>query len=160
MLEAHNLLADVVVSGRAGSTLPAARIGGSDSHTLRGVGTTYTEAPGTGKEDFLQNLRAGLGRVGGRHGGILREAREIYGVVARYWLSLLGAGRQDLSWRRRTLGLAFSAASMPFEFTPLLVATLDKRAEARRVAAYRRELESGVARGGDRVEDLVVAEPQ
>jgi predicted metal-dependent phosphoesterase TrpH len=155
MLEAHNLLADAVISGRTGSTLPAARIGGSDSHTLSGVGTTYTEAAGTGKEDFLQNLRAGLGRVGGRHGGILREAREIYGVVARYWLSLLGAGRQDLSWRRRTLGLAFSAASMPFEFTPLLVATLDKRAEARRVAAYRRELESGAARDGDRVDRLV-----
>jgi predicted metal-dependent phosphoesterase TrpH len=173
MLAAHNHLAEALVSERTGSFLPAVRIGGSDSHTLQGVGTTYTEAPGRGKEDFLQNLRAGLGSVGGRHGSVLREAREIYGVVARYWLSLLGTGRQYLSWQRRTLGLAFSAVSMPCEFTPLLVAALDKRAEARRVAAYRREWESGHWRpayagappDGEPVERLVatpsrVARPQ
>jgi predicted metal-dependent phosphoesterase TrpH len=165
MLPAHNLLADALVCERAGAALPAMRIGGSDSHTLKGIGTTYTEVPGASKEDFLQNLRAGLGSVGGRHGSVLREAREIYGVVARYWLSLLGAGRQDLNWRRRTLGLAFSAVSMPCEFTPLLVAAMDKRAEARRVAEYRRDWESRVAPDGDRTGHSLaipnrVAEPQ
>ena len=53
----------------------------------------------------------------------------------------LGAGRQELSWPRRTLGLAFSAVSMPFEFSPLVVAALHKRDEARRVDGYRREWE-------------------
>jgi hypothetical protein len=118
-----------------------ARTGGSDSHTLAGVGTTYTVAPGTTREEFLESLRAGRGRVAGRHGSAWREAREIYGVVGRYWVSLLTAGRQEFSWRRRALGLAFSAASMPSQFTPLLVAIVHKRAEARRVAQYRREWE-------------------
>ena len=47
-----------------------------------------------------------------------------------------------MSWPRRTLGLAFSAASMSFEFSPLVVAALHKRGEARRVTRYWREWEA------------------
>jgi predicted metal-dependent phosphoesterase TrpH len=142
MLAAHNELAEAIVGQwSASSPSPLTAIGGSDSHTLRGIGTTYTEAPGSTRGEFLQSLRAGRARAGGRHGSTWREAREIYGVVGRYWTTLLGAGRQELSWPRRTLGLAFSALSMPFEFSPLVVAALHKRDEARRVTGYRRELE-------------------
>jgi predicted metal-dependent phosphoesterase TrpH len=140
MLAEHNALTERIVGQwSATSAGPLTTIGGSDSHTLAGIGTTYTEAPGNTRDEFLQSLRAGRARAGGRHGGMWREAREIYGVVGRYWATLVGAGRQDLSWPRRTLGLAFSAVSMPFEFSPLVVAALDKRDEARRVAVYRRE---------------------
>ncbi len=142
MLAAHNELAEAIVrQWSASSPSPLTAIGGSDSHTLGGIGTTYTEAPGTTRDEFLQSLREGRARAGGRHGSTWREAREIYGVVGRYWAALLGAGRQELSWPRRTLGLAFSALSMPFEFSPLVVAALHKRDEARRVTAYRREWE-------------------
>jgi predicted metal-dependent phosphoesterase TrpH len=143
MLAAHNELAEAIV-GRwsESSPRPLTAIGGSDSHTLRGIGTTYTEAPGTTRDQFLRSLREGRARAGGRHGSTWREAREIYGVVGRYWAALLGAGRRDLSWRRRMLGLAFSALSMPFEFSPLIVAALHKRDEARRVGGYRREWET------------------
>jgi len=142
MLAAHNELAEAIVrQWSASSPIPLTAIGGSDSHTLGGIGTTYTEAPGTTRDEFLQSLREGRARAGGRHGSTWREAREIYGVVGRYWSTLLGAGRQELSWPRRTLGLAFSAVSMPFEFSPLAVAALHKRDEARRVTGYRREWE-------------------
>lgn len=142
MLAAHNELAEAIVGQWSASSLfPLTAIGGSDSHTLGGIGTTYTEAPGTTRDEFLQSLREGRARAGGRHGSTWREAREIYGVVGRYWATLLGAGRQELSWPRRTLGLAFSALSMPFEFSPLVVAAIHKRAEARRVTAYRSEWE-------------------
>jgi hypothetical protein len=142
MLAEHNeLVAAIVRRWAASSGAPVTAIGGSDSHTLAGIGTTYTEAPGATRDDFLASLRAGHGRPGGRHGSVWREAREIYGVVGRYWAALAGAGRHDLSWPRRTLGLAFSAASMPFEFSPLVVAALHKRDEADRVARYRREWE-------------------
>src|SRR5579864_3700161 len=143
MLSSHNELAEAMVrEWSASHSSPMTGIGGSDSHTLRGIGTTYTEAPGSTRDEFLQNLRAGRARAGGRHGSAWREAREIYGVVGRYWATLLGAGRQDLSWRRRTLGLAFSAFSMPFEFSPLIVAALHKRNEARRVKDYRQKWEA------------------
>ncbi len=142
MLAAHNELSEAIVGQWSASRpSPLTAIGGSDSHTLRGIGTTYTEASGSTRAEFLQSLRAGRARAGGRHGSTWREAREIYGVVGRYWTTLLGAGRQELSWPRRTLGLGFSALSMPFEFSPLVVAALHKRDEARRVTGYRRELE-------------------
>jgi predicted metal-dependent phosphoesterase TrpH len=144
MLSSHNELAEAMVRRwSASDSSPLTAIGGSDSHTLRGIGTTYTEAPGSTRDEFLRNLRAGCARAGGRHGSTWREAREIYGVVGRYWATLLGAGRQELSWRRRTLGLAFSAVSMPFEFSPLVVAAFHKRNETRRVKDYRRLWEVG-----------------
>jgi predicted metal-dependent phosphoesterase TrpH len=141
MLSAHNQLAEAIVREARASGLPVTAIGGSDSHSLGGIGTTYTEAPGSTRDDFLKSLKAGLASAGGRHGSAWREACEIYAVVGRYRASLVGVGRQDLSWPRRTLGLAFSAVTMPFEFTPLVVAALHKRDEARRVTAYRGEWE-------------------
>ncbi len=143
MLPEHNVLIEDVLSARANDPHGAVLIGGSDAHTLTFVGTTYTEAPGAKREQFLQSLRAGRTRVGGRHGSALRVAREIYGVVFRYWASLVGVGRQELSWARRASGLGFSAASLPAEFIPALVALVDKTRERARVAGYRREWEEG-----------------
>ena len=94
------------------------------------------------RDEFLKSLHDCRARAGGRHGSTWREAREICGVVGTCWATLLGFGRQDLSWPRRTRGLACSAVTMPVEFSPLAVAALHKRDEARRVTAYRREWES------------------
>src|SRR5207344_1205241 len=96
-LEPHNTLIEEVVSQQARLGRAVISVGGSDSHTLSGVGTTYTEVPGRNRQEFLSNLRAGLTTVGGRHGSTRRVMREIYGVVGSYWASLLGIGRQDLS---------------------------------------------------------------
>jgi hypothetical protein len=139
MLEVHNRLIEDIVTERRRTGSAAVAVGGSDAHTLAGIATTYTEAPGRNRAEFLQNLRAGRTRVGGRHGGTLRVMREIYGVVGRYWASLVGVGRQEQSWRRRAVGLAFSTISMPAEFMPALVAVIDKEQERRRITAYRRQ---------------------
>src|SRR5581483_11818991 len=111
-------------------------------HTLRRVGTTYTETEGRTREDFLANLRAGRAVVGGRHGTTWDIATEIYGVIGNYWLALLGSQRHDLSWTRRALGIGWSIASLPVDFIPLLIATLMKSGEARHIAACRRRLEA------------------
>jgi predicted metal-dependent phosphoesterase TrpH len=138
MLLQQNALVEAIVSHTTSEAGMVGMVGGSDSHTLAGIGTTYTIAPGSTREQFLDSLRNGLGRVGGQHGSASREAREIYGVVARYWGTLLSP-RQEFSWRRRALGLAFSTVSMPFQFIPLMTAILHKRAESVRVAKYRKE---------------------
>jgi predicted metal-dependent phosphoesterase TrpH len=143
MLRAHNELVEALVR-RAESVTS---IGGSDSHTLAGIGSTYTEAPGATVAEFLASLRAGRTQVGGVHGSIAREAREIYGVVWNYWQALAGAGRPDLSPARRALGIVFSLATLPLEFSPLVIALRHKRAEARRVDRFARLLEDG--RRGD-----------
>jgi len=151
MLEAHNTLIEEIVGARRAAGHTAIAVGGSDSHTLSGIGTTYTEAPGRTRAEYLQNLRAGLTHVGGRHGGTLRVMREIYGVVGCYWASLAGVGRQELPWRRRAIGLGFSALSMPAEFTPAVIAIRGKMDERRRVAAFRGDWEK--ERVGSRVAD-------
>lgn len=137
MLREHNELIETVVAGRA------AAIGGSDAHTLRRVGTTFTEAEGRTREEFLDSLRAGRTRVGGRHGTTADIAAEIYGVVGCYLQALAGWRRHDLGWGRRLLGWSWSLASIPAEFMPFVVAIVQKRSEARRVAECRRELLGG-----------------
>jgi hypothetical protein len=78
MLAVHNELAEAIVRRwSASSPSPLTAIGGSDSHTLRGIGTTYTEAPGSTRDEFLQSLRAGRARACGRHGSTWREARDL-----------------------------------------------------------------------------------
>jgi predicted metal-dependent phosphoesterase TrpH len=139
MLEAHNLLIEEIVAGRRRAGCVAVGVGGSDAHTLAGVATTFTEAPGRNRAEFLQSLRAGRTSVGGQHGGTVRVMREIYGVVGRYWASLVGVGRQELSWRRRAIGLGFSAISMPAEFIPALIAVIGKQDERRRIDRFRHD---------------------
>ncbi len=78
MLPAHNHLAAELARTR-GKVI----VGGSDAHTLRRVGTTWTAAPGATREEFLANVAAGRGRVGGVHGGTLQLAADIYGVIAQ-----------------------------------------------------------------------------
>ena len=136
MLRQHNALTEALVdrwssAGRVRLTMT----GGSDAHTLRGIGTTFTEAPGTTREEFFESLRAGRARPGGSHGSALREATEIYGVVRDYWSALVAGGRPELAGSARVIGLAFSAVTLPLEFTPLLIAVHHKRAESRRIAA-------------------------
>jgi len=67
MVPAHNRLSERIAAARTqihgGPRL--AMVAGSDAHTLRRVGTTWTEAPGRDCDEFLSNVCAGLGRPGG-----------------------------------------------------------------------------------------------
>jgi predicted metal-dependent phosphoesterase TrpH len=71
----------------AGAARWAARLGkiaiaGSDSHTLAGVGLTYTEVPGTRTVDeFFTGLRAGNGRIQGVHGSYSKLTVDVYSIV-------------------------------------------------------------------------------
>jgi predicted metal-dependent phosphoesterase TrpH len=130
MLPAHNALIEQLIAARGGRH---AAVAGSDAHTLRRVGRTWTEAPGRTREEFLANVAAGRGSAAGQQGGTLPLAADIYGVIADYWLSLIGVKRHELTMPRRAFGLAFSVVSAPFEFIPLLVASMQKSGESRRV---------------------------
>jgi predicted metal-dependent phosphoesterase TrpH len=130
MLPAHNALAAAMARAR-GKVV----VGGSDAHTLRRVGTTWTAAPGATRDEFLANVAAGRGRVGGVHGGTFQLAADIYGVIAQYWLSLIGLRRHEISVPRRLLGAGFSLATLPGEFVPLIIAARSKQREARWVAS-------------------------
>jgi predicted metal-dependent phosphoesterase TrpH len=143
MLEEHNALAERLVHAACTDSANAARlasVGGSDSHTLRRVGRTWTEAPAASREEFLACLRQGTARAGGAHGSTAALACDIYGVIGQYWLALAGLQRNELSSTRRAFGMAFSAVSLPFEFTPLLVSAIGKRRERATVRSVQRDL--------------------
>jgi hypothetical protein len=117
-----------------------AMIAGSDAHTLRRVGLTWTTAPGRTRDEFLGNVRSGLGLPGGRHGTTATVAADAYGVVSRYLASLVGFGPRDLGPAKRAACLAFAIVSAPFQFIPLVMAARSKSGERAAVHALTRYL--------------------
>jgi predicted metal-dependent phosphoesterase TrpH len=72
---------------RLASRLGKIAIGGSDSHTMVGVGRTFTEVPGARNvEEFFAGLRAGQGRVGGDHGSYGKLTADIFHIVWSLWM--------------------------------------------------------------------------
>jgi predicted metal-dependent phosphoesterase TrpH len=57
-------------------------IAGSDSHTIAGVGLTFTEVPGARTvTEFLAGVRAGRGLIRGNHGSYLGLTADIYRIA-------------------------------------------------------------------------------
>src|SRR5579864_6248499 len=57
-------------------------IAGSDSHTIAGVGRTYTEVPGAlNTEEFLAGLRTGKSVVHGAHGSYGKLTADVYRII-------------------------------------------------------------------------------
>ncbi len=139
MLPAHNLLIEAIVARRtAGNETTLSAIGGSDAHTLRRVGRTWTEAPGRNREEFLDSLKRGLGRPGGDHGTAATVAGDAYGVIRSYLGSLVGLGPRDHAGWHRAGCLAFSGVSLPFQFMPMVIALAgEARGKRRRFAGSR-----------------------
>ena len=127
MLREQNELIDALLSSRA--LTGCTRVGGSDAHTLRRIGTTYTEAEGRTRAEFLDSLRAGRTRVGGRHGSTKDLAMANLRVIG---MRPRSSRRDDLSFPRRALGWGWSLLSPPAEFTPYR--RPDQSAELRTVA--------------------------
>ncbi len=135
MLAAHNaFIEQLALRGSPRHAVSRlAMVAGSDAHTLRRVGLTWTTAPGRTREEFLASLQQGLGRPGGRHGTTAAVAGDVYGVVASYVSSLVGLRPPDLTSWRRAGCLAFAVAALPVQFLPLVIAAAGKRHERREV---------------------------
>jgi len=114
---------------RTAALIAAARgkapVAGSDAHTCRGVGLTWTEAPrATNRDEFLVELRAGRVVPGGRQGhvltmasDVLRMTRHVYEQHGRAWLAR--------PWHlRRQLLLAGLAIGAPLVTVPLVLSAL------------------------------------
>jgi predicted metal-dependent phosphoesterase TrpH len=141
----HNGLVEQAVSEfgrRTGRRI--ATTGGSDAHTRGGIGTTYTEAAASTREEFLAMIRAGGSHAGGKSGNARRLIREIYGVVGAHVAGLAGIGRHSLTGRSRRTGLILAVASLPIQFMPAAVAIGHKAGEAMRIRGLRREWEAEV----------------
>lgn len=139
MLPAHNtLIARLRADAARARARPLAVVAGSDAHTLRRVGTTWTTAPGESAAAFMAHVAAGRGVAEGAHGGALAIAGDIYGVMRGYAKGLLGLGPAAPSGGRRVAGVAFTLGTLPFQFVPLVVAIVNKQQERVRLAALAR----------------------
>jgi hypothetical protein len=149
MLAAHNTLVESIAERRAAAApaSPFGMVAGSDAHTLRRVGLTWTAAPGRNREEFVASLRQGLGRPGGLHGTATTVAGDAYGVIGRYLAALAGHGPRDLAPLRRAACVAFAGATLPFQFLPLAIAMTGKAREGRQVAHAQAHLAAGSPAG-------------
>ena len=83
-------------------------LGGSDSHTGRGIGLTWTEVPGaTTREEFMQGLRAGRGIAGGAHGGPQTMMSDMWRFAGNFMAEGLTTTASDWRGYARTFGGVF-----------------------------------------------------
>jgi predicted metal-dependent phosphoesterase TrpH len=74
-------------AAKLASRLGKIAVGGSDSHTIAGVGRTFTEVPGARTaEEFFGGLRAGKGQVYGEHGSYLKLTADVFSIVWSLWI--------------------------------------------------------------------------
>jgi predicted metal-dependent phosphoesterase TrpH len=130
-------------------------IAGSDSHTQRGIGLTWTEVPGARtREEFLAGLWAGNAQVGGRHGHLgtlasdmLRFALSFYRERFVNWV------RRPLDWK--THAFVFGGVlGLPLIALPLAGAYLHFVTEERFNRELLYDLVARPARVGPRMPEL------
>jgi len=95
-------------------------VGGSDSHTYRGIGKTYMVcANARNREEFLFELRRGRVRVEGKEGGFFTLASDILRVTANFYADgVVKLIENPLKWKRQlmvlcsTLGLPLTTVGL------------------------------------------------
>jgi predicted metal-dependent phosphoesterase TrpH len=115
-------------------------IAGSDSHTLRRLGRTYTVCTAANREEFLEAIRTGQSQVCGAHSNHLSLAADIYGVVLRYYPAVFGIGNGELPATIRLRNIFLSILAAPFLFVPYVSAARHSSIEHSRVNRYARVL--------------------
>jgi predicted metal-dependent phosphoesterase TrpH len=95
-------------------------LGGSDAHTERGIGHTWTEVPGaTTPAQFFAGLRAGRGVVGGRHGDRWTMSSDIVRFATNLCVEQGREAMSDPSWRRAGLLVVGGLFGLPMVATAL-----------------------------------------
>jgi predicted metal-dependent phosphoesterase TrpH len=91
-------------ASRLAEKLGKVGIAGSDSHTIAGVGKTYTEVPGVHSvEEFFSALRAGHGKIHGAHGSYRKLTLDVFAIVKELF--------REKHW---TMALAPATLLVPF----------------------------------------------
>jgi len=122
---------------------------GSDSHTGRGIGRTYTVVDGARcREEFMDGLRNGRARVGGRHGHWLTMASDMLRLAGRFYEeAAIELWQEPLNWKKHALA-AGAAIGAPLVTIPLLGAVGHFIEEARFNRRLLFDLVSAPAPGG------------
>jgi predicted metal-dependent phosphoesterase TrpH len=111
-------------------------VAGSDSHTLRRIGRSYTASPARNREEFIADIRAGRSQAFGPHSNHLSLAADIYGVVLRYYPTVLSVRNGEFSPFSRVQKFFLSIAAAPFLFAPYVAAVRHMRTERERIKEF------------------------
>jgi predicted metal-dependent phosphoesterase TrpH len=142
----HNTLIAKILHGVRADGRPLGTIAGSDSHTLRRLGRTFTaSATATNREEFLADIRAGKTLVLGRHSNHLSLAGDIYGVVLRYYPTVLTLGNGEFPLLERMKNVVLSILAAPFLITPYVIAVRHSHMERSHVNQFARLLQRSEA---------------
>jgi predicted metal-dependent phosphoesterase TrpH len=136
--EHNTLIVRLLERYRHGAALarPVGMVGGSDSHTLRRIGRTFTASPARRREEFLADIRSGHTQVFGLHSNHLSLAADIYGVVLRYYPTVLSIRNGEFPPLLRLKNFFLSLAAAPFLLTPYVIAVRHSRIERQRVNQF------------------------
>lgn len=98
-------------------------VAGSDSHTRRGIGRTFVEAPhARTRDEFLTELAAGRVRVHGGEGHYFTMASDIVRIAAGFYQERLGdVARKPGNWRTHAIA-AGALVGLPLLAVPLVLA--------------------------------------
>lgn len=132
----HNTLITALLERFRSLGHPVSAVAGSDSHTLRRIGRSYTASPARNREEFVADIRAGRSRVFGPHSNHLSLAADIYGVVLRYYPAVLSIHNGEFSPPSRVEKFFLSVACAPFLFAPYIAAVKHTRTERRRMKLF------------------------
>lgn len=88
-------------------------VGGSNAHTLRRIGTTYTASGATNREEFMEDLRRGETLPFGADGSCLGMTGDIYRVIFGFYLSLFPGGEPEFPKRDRISASIAALLSLP-----------------------------------------------
>lgn len=146
MQREHNNIVVKLLASSNGSGKQFSTVGGSDSHTLRRIGTTYTASQARTRGEFLEDIRQGRSVVCGRHADHRAIAADIYGVVLRYYPNVLSNRLKEFSALARIKNIAVSFALSPFLFIPYLVALRHAHRERERMRRIAQALQAETAR--------------
>ena len=82
-------------------------IGGSDAHTHRGIGHTWTEVPGaTSRDEFMRGLWAGHVRVGGDMGSFFTMGSDVFRFTGNFLLEQFEhVKNHPLDWRSHAMAV-------------------------------------------------------
>jgi predicted metal-dependent phosphoesterase TrpH len=107
-------------------------IGGSDAHTTRGIGRSWTAVDeARTKEEFMAGLRAGRGRAEGRHGHYFTMASDMLRFAGRFYEERsMNVLKHPLEWRRHAFALG-ALIGLPLVCIPLIGAMIHFVEEAR-----------------------------
>lgn len=149
----YNDLISALAVGEAARRSPVAFIGGSDAHTLRRVGSTWTEAVASGPGKFLEAIRQGRTAAGGRIRApldvVLDPASLVgshYGSLAR---SLSGGNGRPTELVRSVMTLPLQVLGAPLVGTAVYfwrvrsqVRALEKEIAAMDLSGFRSRMRS------------------